>query len=153
MQTPTGPMLQSPDTNNQSESALKKTLQKLLKKRSSKANKKLEKDLQHSSSQWQSYTQKPVQAAYPATDQPVLAELPPDRVPRPSTDTEEVCVIAATVITFCFTLKHLAAHGNSAYNGTEKVLLTAAAPLLCIYVCTNVLCYVSCSMLTAGAHS
>ena len=99
-------MLQSPDTSNQSESALRKTLQKLLKKRSSKVNKKLEKDLRHSSSQWQSYTHKPVQAAYPATDQPVLADLPPDRPPRLSTDTEEVCIIAGNVISSSNTLSN-----------------------------------------------
>lgn len=102
MQTPTGPMLLSPDTSNPSESALRKTLQKLLKKRSSKVNKKLEKNLRHSSSRWQSYTQKPVQAANPATDQPVLADLPPDR--PLSTDTEEVCVIAGIVISSTDTL-------------------------------------------------
>lgn len=93
MKTPIGPKLQPPDTSNQSESALKKTLQRLLKKRSSKVNKKLEKDLRRSSSQWQSYTQKLEQHAYPATDQPVLdADLPPIRQPRLSADTEEVCV-------------------------------------------------------------
>lgn len=95
MKTPTGPTPQPPDTSNQSESALKKTLQRLLKKRSSKVNKKLEKDLRRSSSQWQSYTQKPDQGAYPATDQPVVdADLLPIRQPRLSADTEEVCVTA-----------------------------------------------------------
>lgn len=83
----------APDTSNQSESALKKTLQKLLKTRSSKVNRKLEKDLRRSSSQWQSYTQKPVQSAYPAPDEPVLEnDLPPVRQPRLSADTEEVCM-------------------------------------------------------------
>ena len=98
-------MLQSPDiVSNSSESALRKTLQKLLKKRSSKVNKKLEKDLRDSSSQWQSYTQTPAQAAYPATDQPALAVLPSDRLPRLSTDTDEVCVIAGNTISLCYTL-------------------------------------------------